>query len=113
MKSESHLLQYPVFCPENGSFPGDITLQTAVQWGVFLRGTATFFCCGDIMYPIRIQLEAGKWARPFFSVRTHFFMDWVLYMVLKKMDLVFILASPILVLTKVVMKYLVFCFLFF
>ena len=42
-----------------------------------------------------------------------FYMDWVLYMVLKKMDLIFILASPILVLTKVVMKYLVFCFLFF
>ena len=42
-----------------------------------------------------------------------FYMDWVLYMVLKKMDLVFILASPILVLTKVVIKYLVFCFLFF
>ena len=42
-----------------------------------------------------------------------FYMDWVLYMVLKKMDLVFILASLILVLTKVVMKYLVFCFLFF
>ena len=42
-----------------------------------------------------------------------FYMDWVLYMVLKKIDLVFILASPILVLTKVVMKYLVFCFLFF
>ena len=42
-----------------------------------------------------------------------FFMDWVLYMVLKKIDLVFILASSIMVLTKVVMKYLVFCFLFF
>jgi hypothetical protein len=40
-------------------------------------------------------------------------MDWVLYMVLKKMNLIFILVSPILVLTKVVMKYLVFCFLFF
>ena len=42
-----------------------------------------------------------------------FYMDWVLYMVLKKMNLIFILVSPILVLTKVVMKYLVFCFLFF
>ena len=42
-----------------------------------------------------------------------FYIDWVLHMVLKKMDLIFILASPILVLTKVVMKYLVFSFLFF
>ena len=54
-----------------------------------------------------------KVGAPVFSGRAHFFMDWVLYMVLKKMDLVFILASLILVLTKVVMKYLVFCFLFF
>ena len=75
------------------------------------------------MYPIWIQLEAGKWARPLFyglgiiygikkdGSRFHtgfinsgsrkvgaptFYMDWVLYMVLKKMTLIFILVSPIL-----------------
>ena len=54
-----------------------------------------------------------KVGAPIFSGRAHFFYGFGYYMVLKKIDLVFILASPILVLTKVVMKYLVFCFLFF
>ena len=58
-------------------------------------------------------LEAGKWARPFLVGAPTFFYGFGYYMVLKKIDLVFILVSPILVLTKVVMKYLVFCFLFF